>query len=126
MREAYRVLKPGGHLVLSDILMTRDAERRRRRTERNYAQDPAAYAELLRDAGYEAIRVIDATRECWKACYRNAVRHVHDLFLAHAIPREEIPRLLDGIYAQAPDITYYLLAAARKPDPLAPRVPEQE
>jgi MPBQ/MSBQ methyltransferase len=116
LREAFRVLKPGGQLVLSDILMTREAERRRRRTEGNYVPGPAEYAAMLRAAGYEAVRVIDATEQCWKACYRSAVRHVHELFLAHAIPREEISTLLDGIYGQAPDITYYLLAAARKPD----------
>ncbi len=115
LREAYHALKPGGYLALSDILMTREAEQRRRRSDRNYVPDPAGYEELLRTAGFEAIQVVDATEACWHGCYHNAVRHIHDLFLAHLIERDDIAKMLDGIYAQAPDITYYLLAAARRP-----------
>src|SRR5215471_8355078 len=66
-REALRVLKPGGSLVLSDMLF-RDVLRPLGRYEQvppaNFAADIASYRHRFETAGFEAVDVQDATRAC--------------------------------------------------------------
>jgi len=115
LREAHRVLRQDGWLVLSDILVTREAERRRiGRTERNYVADPEAYRALLERTGFTRIRVIDATVPCWHGLYHSVVTFGHQKFLAKEIELAELERLLDPTYHRVPDLTYYLMAAAQK------------
>lgn len=65
--EAHRVLKPGGRLVLSDMLFRRTAQFRLRATNpaENYIKDIDAYQAQLKAAGFASTEVVDATEECW-------------------------------------------------------------
>ena len=62
LKEAYRVLKKGGYLVLSDILMTKEGEKRREsRTEENYVASLGEYESIYTRSGFDEVNIIDAT-----------------------------------------------------------------
>jgi MPBQ/MSBQ methyltransferase len=67
--ESYRVLEPGGGLVLSDILFRR--VRSSFLPSENYLADLAAYEALLQGAGFRDARVLDVTEACWGGFRRN-------------------------------------------------------
>ena len=115
LRQSYRVLRPGGWLVLSDTLMPREAERRRAgRWEANYLPGPQAYRSLLSRVGFREASVVDATEQCWRRFYRNMVQRLHAALLAKEIEVADLKALLKHTYALVPDLEYYLLAAGRK------------
>ena len=72
IEEAFRVLKPNGQLVLSDILfLTLPGGRRRRLPVENSVKSLEQYEELYRQAGFSEVKVIDATAPCWGGFSQN-------------------------------------------------------
>jgi SAM-dependent methyltransferase len=73
LREAYRVLQPGGTLVLSDIMSPRLLWRRGGVPE-NLVGNLAEYRNVYARAGYRDIDIVDARERCWGGFYRNLTR----------------------------------------------------
>jgi ubiquinone/menaquinone biosynthesis C-methylase UbiE len=115
LKEAYRVLRPGGSLVLSDILMTLEGEKKvESRTEQNYVHSLEEYYGLFLNAGFKKVQIIDATKQCWVRHYWHVVNYTHEKLLSRQIRQEELSRYLFHTYRRALYVKYYLLATARK------------
>lgn len=65
--EAFRVLKPGGGLALSDLLMARGAPMA---PAENHIRGATAYATLLAGAGFSEVKIQDVTDITWRAYRR--------------------------------------------------------
>ncbi|MEW6218665.1 MAG: class I SAM-dependent methyltransferase [Thermodesulfobacteriota bacterium] len=115
-REAWRVLKPGGRLVVSDILLTREAEERRRfRHVQNFLPDPAAYQALLAQCGFAGVRLEDATGPSFHGAYWHLVQFSHAKLLRGEMTVASLKNFLKRVLAFVPEIRYYLLACGTRP-----------
>jgi MPBQ/MSBQ methyltransferase len=120
--EALRVLKPGGSLVLSDMLFRdfmRPIGELGQVPRANFAPDIASFRARFAGAGFEAIHVQDATRAClggfrrhlarWPASERRRGR----MTLGKSIGASIASRIIAGYFGAV--CKTYLLASARKP-----------
>ncbi len=112
LREVLRVIRPGGALVFSDVLVAEGGDRER-------VTDPDEYRGLLERVGYRDAAVLDETDRCWVRFRAHASRHFGVKILACEIDSEVLRGLNAALPGRECPVEGYVIGVARKPSETA-------
>ncbi|HXG38643.1 MAG TPA: methyltransferase domain-containing protein, partial [Bacteroidota bacterium] len=90
-REIYRVLKKGGRIQISDIVLKREIGEKARANPQLWAEcivgavPQDGYLDLIRSVGFEDARVIDTNEEYFEKCPSDSTKNAAHQYGAIAI-----------------------------------------
>jgi cyclopropane fatty-acyl-phospholipid synthase-like methyltransferase len=116
--EAVRVLRPGGWLVLSDLLMTARALRWARRIPpANFVHSIEEYGGILQRAGFRKIRIENTTQESLGSFMHYARNSIEKKISAGEMGWWRAKRMTRLMKIMAPMVSHYtyIVASAMKP-----------
>jgi ubiquinone/menaquinone biosynthesis C-methylase UbiE len=118
LKDALRVLKPGGRLLLADILFSKESvvvNRGRYRT--NYVKDLKSYKELFLRAGFEQnLQIVDLTEDCIQAYTKNLSEYMREQYLSKKISEGKFNAMMTFVSLMVLFAKHYLLVVAAKGD----------
>jgi MPBQ/MSBQ methyltransferase len=115
LAEAYRVLTPGGAVVLSDILFRRvPGPWQRYIPQGNVVTTIEAYRAVYRQAGFSQVDIIEATHACWRGFRRHLLRWLGQSFLAREIGAREMRERVLWLLVLTAILKHYVLVSATK------------
>lgn len=106
--ESFRVLRPGGHLLLADIIATHQLSH-------SQVMDVDGYVRALQAAGFVEVRIFDVSREVTDGHTDYCLWYLRQLLAAGKIDQSRFEREAIGLVARLAATKHYIAGSARKP-----------